>query len=73
MPEKAILRKPDHASGGVPNSRLGLAALAAAKQAAAQLVRDTNSKKEVEAGRIFDAETAAIVARIRAQRKPKQH
>jgi hypothetical protein len=72
MPAKAILAKPDHAAGGVPTPRLGFAALAAARQVAAQLVRDANTEKEVEAERIFDAETAAILARLRANRKPKQ-
>jgi hypothetical protein len=39
---------------------------------AIRLALDSNSKKEIEAERIYDAETAAMVARIRANRKSKQ-
>ena len=65
--------KPEHAARGVPKPRHGLAALVKAKQldrqVAAQLAVDANNKMEAEAERVFDAETAAILARIRANRK----
>ena len=71
---------PEHAVGGVPKPRDELGALAALvdlkrldRQVAVQQALDSNTKKEVEAERIYDAETAAMLARIRANRKPKQN
>ena len=70
---------PERAVGGVPKPRHELGALAALvdlkrldRQVATQQALDSNNKKEIEAERIYDAETAAMLARIRANRKPKQ-
>jgi hypothetical protein len=69
---------PEHVVGGVPpRDELGaLAALVDLKrldrQVAIQQALDSNTKKEIEAERIYDAETAAMLARIRANRRPKQ-
>ena len=70
--------KPEHAARGVPKPRHALGSLGALvlkrldRQVASQLALDSNTKKEIEAERIYDAETAAMLARIRASRKPKQ-
>jgi hypothetical protein len=71
--------EPEHAVGGVSTWRHELGAIAALvnlkqldRQVAIRLALDSNSKKEIEAERIYDAETAAMVARIRANRKSKQ-
>jgi DNA-directed RNA polymerase specialized sigma24 family protein len=69
--------KPEHAARGVPKPRPVLGALVKAKQldrqVAAQLAVDANNKIEAEAERVFNAETVAILARIRANRKVPQH
>ena len=71
--------RPDHEVGGVPKPHHELGAIAALvnlkqldRQVEIQLALDSNNKKEVEAERTYDAETAAMLARIRANRKPKQ-
>ena len=70
---------PERAVGGVSKPRDELGALAALvdlkrldRQMATQQALASNTKKEIEAERIYDAETAAMLARIRANRKPKQ-
>lgn len=70
---------PEHAVAGGPKPRDELGALAALvdlkrldRQVAIQQALDSNTKKEIEAERVYDAETAAMLARIRAGRKPKQ-
>ena len=70
---------PEGAVGGVPKPRPELGAVGALvnlerldRQVAIQLALDSNTQKEIEAERIYDAETAAMLARIRANRKPKQ-
>ena len=70
---------PEHAAGRVAKPRDELGAVGALvnlerldRQVEIQLALDSNNKKEVEAERTYDAETAAILARIRANRKPKQ-
>jgi DNA-directed RNA polymerase specialized sigma24 family protein len=66
-----------HAVGAVPRPHQALGAAGALvlkrldRQVASQLALDSNTKKEIEAERIYDAETAAMLARIRANRKPK--
>jgi len=69
--------EPEHEVGGIPTPRHELGAVGALvnlkqldRQVAIRLALDSNSKKEIEAERIYDAETAAMVARIRAKRKP---
>ena len=69
---------PERAVGGVPKPRQELGAIAALvnleqldRQVEIRLALDSNNKKEVEAERTYDAETAAMLARIRANRKPK--
>ena len=67
----------EHAAKGVPKPRPLLGALVKAKQqldrqVAAQLAVDANNKIEAEAERVFNAETVAILARIRANRKVPQ-
>ena len=42
------------------------------RQVEIQLALDSNTQKEIEAERIYEAETAAMLARIRANRKPTQ-
>ena len=71
--------KPEHAVGGVAKPHHELGAIATLvdlkrldRQVEIQLALDSSNKKEVEAERTYDAETAAILARIRANRKPKQ-
>ena len=71
--------QPEHAVGDVPKPRHELGAIGALvnlerleRQVAIQLALDSTNKKEVEAERTYDAETAAMLARIRANRKPKQ-
>jgi DNA-directed RNA polymerase specialized sigma24 family protein len=70
--------KPEHGVGGVPKPHeLGaVGALVNLKrldrQVEIQLALDSSNQKEIEAERIYDAETAAMLARIRANRKPKQ-
>lgn len=65
---------PEHAAR-VPKPRHVLEALVNAKrldrQVAVQLAVDANNKIEAEAERIFNAETVAILARIRANRPSK--
>jgi hypothetical protein len=70
---------PERAAGVGPKPHDELGALAALvdikrldRQIAIQQALDSNTKKEIEAERIYDAETAAMLARIRAHRKPKQ-
>ena len=70
---------PEHAVGGGPKPHDELGALAALvdlkrldRQVAIQQALNSNNKKEIEAERVYDAETAAMLARIRAKRKPKQ-
>jgi DNA-directed RNA polymerase specialized sigma24 family protein len=70
--------KPDPAVGGAPSPALELGAVGALldlkrleRQVAIRLALASINKKEVEAERIYDAETAAMLARIRANRKPK--
>ena len=70
--------KPEQAVGDVPKPRHELGAIGALvnlerldRQVAIQLALDSNTQKEIEAERIYDAETAAMLARIRANRKPK--
>ena len=64
------------AARGVPKPGHMFGALMKAKQldrqVAAQRAADANNKLEAEAERIFNAETAAILARIRANRKVPQ-
>ena len=71
--------KPEHAVGGVPKPRQELGAVGALvnlkrldRQVEIQVALDSNTQKEIEAERTYDAETAAMLARIRANRKPKQ-
>ena len=71
--------KPEREVGGVPTPRPELGAVGALvnlkrldRQVEIQLALDSNNQKEIEAERIYDAETAAMLARIRANRKPKQ-
>jgi hypothetical protein len=71
--------KPEHAVGGVPKPHHELGAVGALvnlkrldRQVEIQVAQDSNNQKEIEAERIYDAETAAMLARIRANRKPKQ-
>jgi DNA-directed RNA polymerase specialized sigma24 family protein len=70
---------PEHAVGGEPKPRHELGAVASLvdlkrldRQVAIQQALVSNNKKEIEAERVYDAETAAMLARIRANRKPKQ-
>jgi DNA-directed RNA polymerase specialized sigma24 family protein len=70
---------PERAVGGVPKPRPELGAVGALvnlerldRQVAIQQALDSNTQKEIEAERTYDAETAAMLARIRANRKPKQ-
>jgi DNA-directed RNA polymerase specialized sigma24 family protein len=69
----------EHEVGGVPRPRHDLGAVGALvnlerleRQVAVQVALDSNNKKEIEAERAYDADTAAMLARIRANRKPKQ-
>lgn len=68
--------KPRQSVGGMLKPRHGLGAVLNAqrldRQVAAQLAVDANNKLEAEAERIFNAETVAILARIRAGRKLPQ-
>jgi DNA-directed RNA polymerase specialized sigma24 family protein len=71
--------KPEHAVGGVPKPPYELGAVGALvnlkrldRQVEIQVALDSNNQKEIEAERIYDAETAAMLARIRGNRKPKQ-
>jgi hypothetical protein len=71
--------KPEHAVGGGPKPRQELGAVGALvnlkrldRQVEIQVALDSNNQKEIEAERIYDAETAAMLARIRGNRKPKQ-
>jgi hypothetical protein len=71
--------KPEHAVGGVPKPRQELGAVGALvnlkrldRQVEIQVALDSNTQKEIEAERTYDAETAAMLAKIRANRKPKQ-
>jgi hypothetical protein len=58
--------KPFHEVGSLVNAeRLD-------RQVAVQLAVNANTKREVEAERIFNAETLAILARVRANRKVPQ-
>ena len=76
-PRGVKTHRPLHGVGGVPKPRQALGALGALvlkrldRQVANQLALDSNIKKEIEAERLYDAETAAMLARIRANRKPK--
>lgn len=74
-PRGVKTHRPLHGVGGVPKPRQALGALVLKRldrQVANQLALDSNTKKEIEAERIYDAETAAMLARIRANRKPRQ-
>jgi hypothetical protein len=71
--------KPEHAVGRVATPRDELGAVGALvnlkrldRQVEIQLALDSNNQKEIEAERIYEAETAAMLARIRSNRKPKQ-
>jgi hypothetical protein len=71
--------QPEGAVGGAPKPRPELGAVGALvnlkrldRQVAIQVALDSNNKKELEAERAYDADTAAMLARIRANRKPKQ-
>ena len=71
--------QPEHEVGGVPKPHHELGAVGALvnlkrleRQVEVQVALDSNNKKEAEAERIYNAETAAMLARIRANRKPKQ-
>ena len=71
--------RPEHEVGGVPQPRHELGAIGALvnlkrldRQVEIQLALDSNNKKEIEAERSYDAETAEMLARIRANRKPKE-
>jgi|KBSSwiStaDraftv2_1062776.scaffolds.fasta_scaffold162384_2 hypothetical protein len=70
---------PERGIGAVPTPRPELGAVGALvnlkrldRQVEIQLALDSNTQKEIEAERIYEAETAAMLARIRANRKPKQ-
>jgi len=78
-PRGETLTWPSPASGAVPTPRPELGAVGALvnlkrldRQVEIQLALDSNTQKEIEAERIYEAETAAMLARIRANRKPKQ-
>jgi hypothetical protein len=69
----ALFTEREPMAGGVPKPIHEVGSLVNAerldRQVAAQLAVDANTKREAEAERIFNAETVAILARVRASRK----